>query len=253
MSRYLGDEGEANTVCIAAPKPPSIVPSIQRNAGFLPPITASSSVACTNTSCTGYTKCVNKACTMPSKTCINNCNSKGTCSFASIDTGVRTSTCFADNPRCLAVCTCNTGWRGLSCDNTVAVNLANQKLRYQLISGLKNLTTSQDQSLATVTGWVSSVTSLTQNYAELSTPSIALVIKIVSSIMTAAAKLSLPYAQVRALNFVRYAGNAMTDCHCSQPTNAFLPVLCYSLSLFFLALTLLLLFISPDHPSANVS
>jgi hypothetical protein len=206
---YLGDAGEGNTECIVAPAAP--LPKIQIDGVFSPPIFASASAACTNTSCTGYTKCVKKVCITPSKSCINNCNGNGTCSFVSIDTGVRTSTCLVDNPRCLSMCTCKAGRRGLSCDTTLAVNIANQKLRFQLLSGLQNLTITQDQNLASVTRWISSVTSLTQNYAELSAPSIAAVIKIISSIITASVKLALPYSQVSALITVRYAYTAVMD------------------------------------------
>lgn len=246
MPGYLGDEGEGNTVCITAP---ASAAKILGNGDLTIPVFASAIVACTSTSCTGYMQCVNKVCITPSKSCINNCNGNGTCSFILIDSGAATSTCLVDNPRCQAACTCKAGRRGLSCDTTVAVNIANQKLRFQLISGLQALTVSQDQSLATVTGWVSSVTSLTQNYAELSTAAIAAVIQIVSSIIAGSVKLSLPYAQVSALKCGHNPHAFATNGYCFHPIDTTLfCFLLFSLSRY-LSLTPNF-FVSPDLSSA---
>ena len=207
---FIGDAEDGNTQCVTAPVAPAMVRS-----DVLAHFQASSSVSCSNSTCTGYAKCVSKICVTPAKTCINNCNGNGTCSFITIDTALQTNVCLVDNPRCQAVCACKPGRRGLSCDTTVAVNIANQKLRFQLLGGLQNLTISQDPSLATVTGWVTSVTSLTQNYAELSGPAIVTVVNVITSIIAASVKLSLPYAQVNAVKLVRYTlSTADVDRHC---------------------------------------
>jgi hypothetical protein len=94
------------------------------------------------------------------------------------------------------MCTCNTGFFGLSCSDNAATFAGNQELRYVLITGLYNLTESQDGDMHTVLGWATTAASLSQNYAELTTTSVTLLTKIIKTVLTAASEFAIPYNQV---------------------------------------------------------
>jgi hypothetical protein len=150
----------------------------------------------TAANCTSFEECVDSKCILPSKSCTNDCNGNGTCSFISTYTGGSVSDCKLGDTQCSAVCSCNSDRRGATCDTSVADYVANQNLRLLLIGGLNNLTISQDADLASVTGWIQSAVSLSQNSGELTADALMLLTDVISTIVTQAAALSLPYNQV---------------------------------------------------------
>ena len=181
---YLGEDN-ANTACITAPS---------SSEGL---IRALSGVQCGYVMCSGiFDKCLNSVCVQTQKSCSNNCNGNGKCNFVSINTGMSVSTCTLSDTSCQAMCTCLPVFGGLLCDLTIAEHNSNQVLRTALMGGLLNQTISQDASLAVVAGWTSSVSSITQNYAELTPASIANVLAVVSTIVAQSATLALPYSEV---------------------------------------------------------
>lgn len=137
-----------------------------------------------------------KSCQTPLKICTDSCSGRGVCSFVSTNTGKALSTCYVGDPQCYAMCTCNTKSFGLSCSENAATFTGNQVLKHLLITGLYNLTVSQDGDSNTVLGWAASAASLSQNYAELTTTSFSLMIKILSTVLAAASESSIPYNQV---------------------------------------------------------
>ena len=182
--KFTGDPGNQNTKCISSSKQTLIA------------VITAGSACLSSSSCIGYSVCIDSTCVTPSKDCTNNCNSNGVCSFVSSDTGRSVPTCLVGNPNCKAVCTCNLAFGGTLCDVTAATFIANQKLKYLLVLSLSQLTINQDASLDTVTSYVSSATSLTQNYGELDSNSTQLLATIINSILSQSALLSLPYDSV---------------------------------------------------------
>ena len=184
FDKFTGDPGDQNTKCISSSK-----------LTMAAAITTGSTCLSTS-SCIGYSVCVNSMCVTPSKDCINKCNLNGVCSFVSSDTGRSVPTCLVGNPNCKAVCTCNVGFNGTFCDVTSATFIANQQLKYLLALSLSQLTVDQDASLDTVTSYISSAASLTQNYGELSSNSTQLLAIVINSILSQSALLSLPYDSI---------------------------------------------------------
>lgn len=148
-----------------------------------------------------FDNCINKVCTTPSKSCSNNCNENGVCTFISIDTGRKVDVCNSGNTQCRAVCSCISGYKGTTCDMTSEIFISNQKLRYTLIQGLRNMTKNQDPDLYSVVGWAASVVSLTQTFEELTNASISLIMEIVSTIIWQSSDLMLPYKQVGGMSY----------------------------------------------------
>lgn len=182
---YLGEDN-ANTACVTAPSSSNGL------------IRALSGVQCGYVMCSGiFDKCLNSVCAQTQKSCSNNCNGNGTCNFVSINTGMSVSKCTLSDTTCQAMCTCLPTFGGLLCDLTIAQHNSNQALRTALMGGLLNQTISQDASLAVVAAWTSSVSSITQNYAELTPTSITNVLTVISTIVAQSATLALPYSQVR--------------------------------------------------------
>ena len=183
--QYVGEGGSHNTKCVAVNKRALAIEG-----------EATGSQCSNSSACGGWSECINSVCAVPSKSCANDCNSNGVCIFASIDTGAIQSTCPVTSTQCKAVCSCNEGFKGTFCDLTDADMLANQKLKHFLAIGIVNSTLEQDASLATVTNWISSVVSLTQNYADLSASSVSLLSDTLASLLTDSVSLALPYESV---------------------------------------------------------
>lgn len=191
LSGYLGDLGDQNSLCIQRP-----------NVQILKKIVRLAVTPCSSTAnCTSFALCVQGSCQTPLKTCIDNCSGSGVCSFVSTNTGVTLKTCYLGDPQCYPVCSCNAGLFGLSCSENAATFAGNQELKYVLITGLFNLTVSQDANLNTVLGWASTSASLGQNYAELTASSVTVLTNIVQTLLTFATQLAIPYNQV-CLSFI---------------------------------------------------
>ena len=184
LQGYLGD-ANANTVCVSAPS---------SSKGLIRKL---SGVQCGFVMCSGiFDKCLNSVCVQTQKSCSNACNGNGQCNLISTNTGTSVSTCKLSDTTCQAMCTCLPAFGGLLCDLTIAEHNSNQVLRSALMEGLLNQTVSQDASLSVVAGWTSSVSSISQNYAELTPASVTNALAVVSTIVAHSATLALPYSQV---------------------------------------------------------
>jgi REJ domain len=183
--KYVGEAGSHNTKCVAVNKRALAIEG-----------DAAGSQCSNSSACGGWNECVNSVCVVPSKSCANDCNGNGVCVFNSTDTGASLSNCPVTSTECKAVCSCNQGFNGLFCDLTDADLLANQNLKHYLAVGIVNSTTGQDASLATVSNWISSVVSLTQNYADLSASSVSLLSDALASLLVDSVSLALPYDSV---------------------------------------------------------
>jgi hypothetical protein len=150
----------------------------------------------TSTNCSTFALCVKGSCQTPLKNCVDNCSGRGVCSFVSTNSGKALSICYVGDPQCYPMCTCNTGFFGLSCSENAATFIGNQELKYVLITGLYNLTESQDGDMHSVLGWATTAASLSQNYAELTTTSVTLLTRIIKTVLAAASEFAIPYNQV---------------------------------------------------------
>ena len=189
LTGSIGDLGDHNSPCIL--KPYSSKLQIFKKINRLAVIPCS-----TSANCSTFALCVKGSCQTPLKDCIDSCNGQGSCSFISANTGKGLSTCYVGDTQCYPMCTCNTGLFGLSCSENAVTFAGHQELKHVLITGLYNLTESQDGNLNTVLGWATTAASLSQNYAELTTTSLKLLTTIIKTVLTVASELAIPYNQV---------------------------------------------------------
>ena len=189
LTGYIGDLGDHNSPCI-------LKPNFAKMQVFKKIIRLAVVPCSTSANCSTFAMCVKGSCQIPLKNCIDSCSGRGLCSFISTNTGKGLSTCYVGDPQCYPMCTCNTGFFGLSCKENAATFAGHQELKFVLITGLYNLTESQDENLNTVLGWATTAASLSQNYAELTTTSLKVLTKIIKTVLTVASELAIPYNQV---------------------------------------------------------
>ena len=72
-----------------------------------------------------------------SQSCVQNCNNQGTCEFQDISTGLSLTECIVLDTTCRAVCLCDEGFAGASCDVKEAEMRSLQSLRFEMINALK--------------------------------------------------------------------------------------------------------------------
>ena len=134
--------------------------------------------------------------TLSSKICLGSCSGLGTCGFVSVNTFASVSTCVFTDPSCTAVCTCNSGYYGPSCELTLADLQSQQSLRSLLLGGFYNSTVSSDATADTVAAWTAQVVSLTRSYETLTPTGMKIAVELLQAIVTNSATLNLPSANV---------------------------------------------------------
>ena len=145
--------GPSNTQCVST----SAVSSSPSGSG--------GSSCTTDSDCGTFSECRSGSCAVPSKECANNCSSPaaGVCAFVGTDSGKNLTDCRMDDSTCEAVCECFSGYGGNDCGLSPVEFSAAVTVRSSLISTLKSLVAVEEPSDTVVSGWMSSINSLSQN------------------------------------------------------------------------------------------
>eukprot|EP01034_Spumella_vulgaris_P034102 gene34102-42050_t len=115
---------------------------------------------------------ISGVCRLNDKTCPSDCSGHGSCSFIQTDSGAALTSCKVGQVGCNAVCDCISGWFEESCAVDDAGWAAATAVRFQIVSRLSALTTLEDATEDSVSGWSGALVSATQNSFQLSSPSI---------------------------------------------------------------------------------
>jgi hypothetical protein len=181
LAGYIGDHGDRNTLC---------ADSATLSATGTSPTSGS---ACTsNSDCTGWETCAGPTpstmvCGVAQKVCASGCEEHGSCTLVNANSRQVVEDCKTGDASCTAVCSCDSGYSGLSCDVTAAELSQKQAVREDLISSLSAVTKTDDVNQDTVAMWSSSLAALSQDSFSLSGSAIASINDVASSILTGAA------------------------------------------------------------------
>jgi len=106
-----------------------------------------------------------------SKTCDQSCSGQGNCVIVNSDSGLYVNECKEGDSSCDAICECNYGFAGSTCESTETYINDKQTIRQSLMNSLYGLTQTEDASVDTITSWASTLDALTHNTDEISNES----------------------------------------------------------------------------------
>ena len=98
ITGYIGIFGDSNISCV--PEGHGVVSS------------------CNNvkeSDCLPWEECKSGTCTEKMKACVNDCSGHGMCEFYATSTYAQVTSCLITDSECMAVCICETGYDGISC------------------------------------------------------------------------------------------------------------------------------------------
>ena len=135
-------------------------------------------------------------CRTGTKSCPNECNNKGKCSYISTNTGYPLTNCTLNDDLCTTKCTCDVGYNGLQCDTTDEEWNANKKIKALLIDSLSNQTISQDSDIPTIYYWINTANTLSANPLQLSHLAVSVIHGILTKIIDEVILLNVPYSGI---------------------------------------------------------
>lgn len=125
-----------------------------------------------------------RLCAVRSKVCPGSCSSQGTCVFHDLNNGASLQDCSTGDPQCEAVCQCNEGYFGESCDLSLPNWSALRHFTSQAISALYSTSLIEVISLQSVSVRTQLLTSLTFKPDRLDRGDIQRVLLLVGDILT---------------------------------------------------------------------
>jgi hypothetical protein len=183
LSGYFGGTGPGNSPCSK---------SVTTNAQ----VRAQATLCDTSSDCDSFYSCVSNSCVLENKTCSNDCSSHGDCIFQDVDylSQLTLSSCLADDPLCLAVCSCASGYYSSDCSMDLAAYESAIDQRTTLLEVVYNATQTADKTSANVQSWLSTATAIAQGgLDDLPDNGVRAFYKLVSYIVTVANELDLYY------------------------------------------------------------
>jgi hypothetical protein len=125
-----------------------------------------------------------RLCAVRSKVCPGSCSSQGACVFRDLNNGASLQDCSTGDPQCEAVCQCNEGYFGESCDISPPNWGALRHFTSQAISALYSTSLIEVMSLQSVSVRTQLLTSLTFKSDRLDRGDIQRVLLLVGDILT---------------------------------------------------------------------
>jgi hypothetical protein len=157
LDGYFGDAGDQNSLCISA----ASLSNVRANGTGA---ACSASAACLPWhTCDGEGKCAPM-----SKECISDCSGNGACTFVHTGTGYTLASCPLYDFKCAAQCVCSDGYFGAACDTGSAEITQRSGLRTQVLSGLSDISTSDNPSADAALSLIASLSAATDQAAEIS-------------------------------------------------------------------------------------
>jgi hypothetical protein len=191
LTGYVGEAGDKNAMCVSVGAASTVTTEGTGSDG---------SSCASNADCTGWLTCNTQlsspVCYLADKTCPDRCFDHGSCSKLNTNSMKPVGVCKAGDPSCVAVCTCDMGYSGANCAQTVADVAAKQVVRTQFLQSLSSVAATDDVTAETVSVLCDNLYTLTQNSFELSEESVVLVSQITEAILSNADTLkSFSYEQ----------------------------------------------------------
>jgi hypothetical protein len=186
---FTGDEGDSNEACISWSDFESLL------------AVTSSEVeqsCASNADCASlpWHSCQSGVCVLNDKTCLGGCSGHGSCLFVQTDSGAPLTSCKVGQVGCNAVCECNAGWYEESCAVDDAGWTAATAVRFEIVSSLSALTSMEDATEDSVSGWSGALVAATQNSFELSSESVTSAQSLASLILQNALVLDLDHTAI---------------------------------------------------------
>ncbi len=216
---FVGDSGDSNEPCIK-------VSALIRTAS----LSLSSDSCSANSDCsesgssTGWYECNRQTgmCVLRSKSCSGNCSNNGFCGFQSTLTGSSLDSCDIDSSQCSAVCLCNAGYVGASCEFTSAAFIVASDLRQSLLKALSNVMAMQNPDERVLSSWVGNLVELTKSEHELSDAAASSSLDLVTATLTSAASNLISFSSIELLPSVldKIILAQLTNAASSSPSNA---------------------------------
>jgi hypothetical protein len=158
MDGFVGDKGHQNSYCFFNTQRGN-----QSLSGFsLPPstgLTCSTSSECLSGR---WEECVDGMCSVVSQKCPNDCSSHGMCKYQSIiNSSVTYNSCSILDFDCKALCFCHADYHGSDCASSSSEFYLMQKLRYDIVKTIHNISQIEDLTADSLKAWISSLASLT--------------------------------------------------------------------------------------------
>jgi hypothetical protein len=185
LSGYLGPSGASNAACTRGPTLSAAAHSMAK-------------ASCeTSDDCPAFYSCNKKnKCVLREKTCLNSCSNGGECVFQDVNflSKQTVSTCYANNPLCVAVCQCNSTRYGDDCSLSLEGYVSQIDQREVLLEVVYNATQTSDVTLANVQSWLSTVLAVAQGgLVDMPDQGMTAFYNLVSFILTAADEVDAYY------------------------------------------------------------
>jgi hypothetical protein len=146
-----------------------------------------------------YCKQADKVCASPSKTCLNDCSSNGDCEYIQASTGLVQSDCSVYDPSCSAQCSCSDEWFGGDCSLSSTDMSVRQAAIGNVTAQISELSTLENPSNSAVSGWLSSISAVTNDPYNLNDASISSVRYIADYIIAGAVSVGMSVESVVSL------------------------------------------------------
>jgi hypothetical protein len=191
LDGYLGSSGVGNTQCVSS----------WQAVAILSGSTATSCPSGEDTECGEglYCKQADKVCASPSKTCLNDCSSNGDCEYIQASTGLVQSDCSVYDPSCSAQCSCSDEWFGGDCSLSSTDMSVRQAAIGNVTAQISELSTLENPSNSAVSGWLSSISAVTNDPYNLNDASISSVRYIADYIIAGAVSVGMSVESVVSL------------------------------------------------------
>jgi hypothetical protein len=190
LDGYLGSSGVGNTQCVNSSQAVAILSG-----------SAATSCLSGNEQCAQglYCNLVDKLCVSPSKTCLNNCSSNGDCEYIQTSTSLVQSGCSIYDPTCSAQCSCSDEWFGEDCSLSSSDMATRQEAIGNITAHIGELSVLENPSSSAVSGWLSSVSAVTNDPYTLNEASISSVQYIADYIIAGAVSVGMSVESVVSL------------------------------------------------------
>jgi hypothetical protein len=123
-------------------------------------------------------------CQVRPKECNQNCSNHGTCVYQNVDSSQSVETCLSNDPLCIAVCFCASGWYGDICSQKNEERESRSNAKTVLLASLREIISSDEITSESVQSWASTLSLLSQTKDEITSDASDLIAEISSIILS---------------------------------------------------------------------